>query len=122
MKTQKIIYWIATGLFSLMVLAGVGMYIFDHEKVKVMFTALKYPTYLIYPLAVVKILGIVAIFTKLSPTLKEWAYAGFVFELCLGIGAHVMAKDGEAGGAIAALALVFVSYYFDGKLFGAAKA
>ncbi|OJJ17046.1 hypothetical protein BKI52_30490 [marine bacterium AO1-C] len=121
MKTQKIIYWVVTGLFSAMILMGVSMYIFDHEKVKVMFAAMGYPTYLIYPLALVKVLGLVAIWTKLSPLLKEWAYAGFFFELSLGIGAHVMAKDGGFAPATAILMMVLVSYYLDGKLFGAAR-
>jgi len=121
MKTQKIIYWIVTGLFSAMILMGVGMYIFDHENVKVMFASMKYPTYLIYPLALAKTLGIIAILTKLSPTLKEWAYAGFFFELLLGVGAHIMVKDGGAAPASMVIVLLLISYYLDGKLFGAAK-
>jgi len=121
MNTQKIIYWIVTGLFSAMILMGVSMYIFDHEKVKMMFTAMKYPTYLIYPLALVKTLGIVAILTKRSPTLKEWAYAGFFFELLLGVGAHVMVEDGGFAPALSVVVLLLVSYYLDGQLFGAAK-
>ena len=51
------------------------------------FTQLGYPAYLIYPFATAKLLGLVAIWTKKSETLKEWAYAGFTFDFLLAISA-----------------------------------
>ena len=44
--------------------------------------------------------------------LKEFAYAGFFFELLLAIQAHIMAGDGGFPGPLAALTLVVVSYVF----------
>lgn len=113
---DKLIYNIVTGLFSLLIMMGVGMYIFQHDMVAGMFTDLKYPTYLIYPLALVKTLGIIAIWTNYSKMLKEWAYAGFVFELILGVSAHLAVNDGEFGGAMVALLLVIVSYIYSKRL------
>ena len=55
------------------------MYFTKYEMVKGFFQSLGYPIYLIYPLATAKVLGIIAIITKKSRLLKEWAYAGFFF-------------------------------------------
>lgn len=116
-KRDKIIYWVATGLASLLLIMGVGMYFFNHDEVAKMFTGMGYPEYLIYPLGVAKLLGIIAITTRKSEMLKEWAYAGFVFELLLGVGAHISAGDGEFGGAVAVLILILVSYVFSKRAF-----
>ncbi|TNE51056.1 MAG: DoxX family protein [Deltaproteobacteria bacterium] len=75
------------------------------------FTKLGYPTYIIYPLAVVKILGLIAIWTKKSQRLKEWAYAGFFFDLVLAISAHIAVQDGEFAPAVVALVLLLTSYF-----------
>jgi hypothetical protein len=93
-------------------LFSAGMYIVKHEMVVEMFTALSYPSYIIYPLALAKILGLIAIWTDKSKILKEWAYAGFFFELLLASSAHFNAGDGEALPALIALALMLTSYTF----------
>ena len=85
MKRDKIIYWIATGLLSLMMLFSAGMYFFNHEEVVQVFTTLGYPAYIVYPLALAKVLGLIAILTKKSQVLKEWAYAGFFFDFVLAL-------------------------------------
>ncbi|MBS2213724.1 DoxX family protein [Carboxylicivirga mesophila] len=114
-KRDKIIYWIATGLLTVMMLMSAGMYIFNHEAITEAFITLGYPTYIIYPLAVAKILGLIAILTNASRLLKEWAYAGFFFDFVLAAAAHISVKDGEEMGALIALALLLVSYIFGRK-------
>lgn len=111
MKTTKIINWISTGLLTLMMLMSAGMYIFNHGEMSVSFLALGFPVYVIYPLALAKILGLVAVWSNLSKTLKEWAYAGFFFNFSLAVSAHLMANDGEFAGAAMALVLLFTSYF-----------
>lgn len=115
-KSTIWVYRIVTGLFSLLIGMGAGMYFFDYETVAGMYNKMGFPTFIIYPLAVAKILGLVAIWTNKSKTLKEWAYAGFVFELLLAIGAHLNISDGEHWGAVVALILVSTSYFFNKKL------
>jgi hypothetical protein len=117
MKTNKVIYWIATGLLCLLMLASAGMYIFNHAAVLVIFKTLGFPAYIVYPLAVAKVLGVIAILSKQSKILKEWAYAGFFFDFLLAISAHINAGDGEFPLAVAALVLLLISYYFDKKVF-----
>lgn len=117
-KTNKIIYWVATGLLTVMMLMSAGMYFFNHTVVSETFTKLGFPAYIIYPLAIAKLLGLVAIWTNKIKALKDWAYAGFFFNFILALAAHVMIKDGEHMGAIVALVLLLVSYWYSKKLFG----
>ncbi len=117
MKTNKIIYWLATGLLCLMMLGSAGMYIFNHQEVAGIFTKLGFPTYIVYPLAVAKILGVIAILSKQSKILKEWAYAGFFFDFLLAVSAHINVGDGEYPLTVVALVLLLVSYFFDKKVF-----
>lgn len=119
-KTDKIIYWGSTGLFSALALLSASMYFFNHQFVVEAFTRFGYPTYIIYPLGTAKILGLLAIWTKKSQFLKELAYAGFFFVGILAFFAHVMVGDPFSGyvHAIAFLVFVITSYVYDRKLFG----
>lgn len=114
-KSNKIVYWISTGLLSALMLFSASMYFFNHETVVEAFTKLGFPTYLIYPLATVKVLGILAILTKASDFLKNLAYAGFFFNLILAASAHINAEDGEFPGAVMGLVFLFVSYRYSKK-------
>lgn len=118
MKRDKIIYYIATGLLTLLMSFSAGMYFFNNAAIQGAFTSLGYPTYLIYPLATLKLLGIVAIWTKLSPRLKEWAYVGFFFDFVLAASAHIAVGDGSEGVALFGLVILAVSYIFDKRVFG----
>jgi len=115
-----LIYRITTGLFSLLFIGGATMYFLNYEMVAESFTTLGYPTYIIYPLAVAKLLGLVAIWTNKSETLKEWAYAGFVFDLILAAAAHIAVADGEYAPALVGLVLVLVSYVYHKKVYNTA--
>jgi hypothetical protein len=89
------------------------MYFTQHELVTTFFDELGFPDWIIYPLAVAKILGIIAILTNKIPLLKEWAYAGFFFDAILATVAHVNAGHGWLGMSLFAIVLVMVSRYFD---------
>ena len=112
-----IIYRVVTVLFTLLMLGGVSQYIFAHEMVVGMFEQLKFPAYLIYPMATAKTLGVIAIWANKSKMLKEWAYAGFVFNLLLAISAHINMNDGQFMGATVGLILVIVSYIYNKKVY-----
>jgi DoxX-like protein len=116
MNKNKIIYYVSTGLLSLLILFSAGMYLFNYEVVKEMFASFGYPTYIIYPYAIVKLLGLFAVWNSRFITLKEWAYAGFFFAFILAFFAHYMVGDGEQIGAIIAFILLLVSYYSWKKL------
>lgn len=115
-KRNKIIYLVSTGLITALMLMSAGMYLFNNEMVNETFMKLGYPTYIVYPLAIAKILGLIAIWTKKSNTLKEWAYAGFFFDFILAAMAHIGINDGEHIPAMVAAVLLLVSYIYEGKL------
>lgn len=121
MKRDRLIYWIATGLFSAMMLASATMYLVKNDMITGFFVDLGYPTYLVYPLAAAKILGVVAIVTNINRSLKEWAYAGFFFDFLLAFTAHVYANDDSQMGPVIAAALLFVSYFFWTRIRGSAS-
>ncbi len=110
MNKRKITYYVSTGLLTLMIGGGATMYFANHAMVVEAFTTLGYPTYLIYPLAVAKLLGLVAIWTRKSPLLKDLAYAGLFYDLILAAAAHIAVQDNEYFPAMIGVVLVAVSY------------
>ena len=121
MKKHKIIYWVATGVLCFLFFAGAMMYIFNYERAHGFFISLGFPTWIIYPLAVLKILGVIAILTKRSNFLKELAYAGFLYDSILALVAHIMVSDGEYVPAVVSLILIAISWTFDRKVFSINK-
>ena len=112
MKRDKIIFYVATTLLTAFMLFSVSMYFFKHDMIKEAFISFGYPTYIIYPYAVAKLLGLVAIWLPGYKTLKEWAYAGFLYAFILAFFAHYMIGDGQQGTAVVALIALAVSYVF----------
>ena len=110
MKAARIAHWIFTGLLSALMLMSASMYLFNYDEISLIFTGLGFPLWIIYPLATVKILGVVMILTKFKSWLTEWAYAGILFNALLALGAHLAISDGEQMGAIIALVLMIGSY------------
>ena len=117
MKAVRIGYYVALGLFTALMLFSIFNYVANNETMQGAFTSLGYPTFLIYPLALAKLLGLVAIWTKLSVVLKEWAYAGFFFNIVLAASAHLAAGDGQAAGAFIAMVLLLTAYFLEKKVF-----
>lgn len=114
-KVKKGIYWGSTGLMCLIFLFSATMYLVKTDMVREFFVALNYPTYLIYPLAIAKILGVIAVLSNKSKLLKEWAYAGFFFDAVLAAQAHIDANDGGALMSICVIILTVVSRAFWNK-------
>ncbi|MCR8633891.1 DoxX family protein [Paenibacillus radicis (ex Xue et al. 2023)] len=81
MKKLTIGYWICTIL--MVALMGVGAIpdLLSVPDAVTLFAHLGYPAYLLPFLGVAKILGIIAILVPGFPRIKEWAYAGLVFDL-----------------------------------------
>ncbi|MEM9821656.1 MAG: DoxX family protein [Bacteroidota bacterium] len=113
MKIAKIIYWISTTLMCLIFMFSATMYFTKYEAITVAFTNLGFPTWLVYPLAVAKVLGVVAVLSNRSKLLKEWAYAGFFFDAVMAAAAHYHVGDGELGPSVLAMILTIVSRLFD---------
>ena len=81
MKKIRIFYWIVTGIFLLMMaFSGIASLASPEQSVK-FFNTLNMPSYLISFLSIAKLAGVIAILVPGYPRLKEWAYAGFTFDL-----------------------------------------
>ena len=117
MNINKIIYWVATAIFCGIMLFSATMYFTKYEMIKGFFQSLGYPTYIIYPLAIAKVFGVIAILTKKIKLLKEWAYAGFFFNTSFALVAHVFAKDGGYMMALIAMGMIIISRVFESKVY-----
>ncbi len=117
MKKTRILYWVFTGLFAaLMLFSAIPDVLCVPDAVKFM-TALGYPLYFIPFIGVAKILGVIAILIPGFPRIKEWAYAGLMFDLigafysCLAIGTPVV----QCLPILVFVALGALAYYFYNK-------
>ncbi|QXD26070.1 DoxX family protein [Opitutia bacterium ISCC 51] len=113
MQLPKLIYWFSTVLLSLLLLFSASMYIFNHADVVVAFKQLGYPSHIIYPLALAKILAVIAIVSNKVKFLKKLAYAGVFFNLLLAFMAHLVNGDGAGMLAFLGLFLLGTSFVFD---------
>lgn len=115
--SNKTIYWIFTGLLSTLMLISVSRYLLDLETFRTNFETLGYNGRIVIPLAIAKILGVIAIVSNKIKFLKEWAYAGFLFNFLLAFEAHIALNDEHFFGPIIALILLAGSYVFYRKSF-----
>lgn len=117
MKKTKIAYWTVTILFVLAMLQSGIVQLIPSEGSKELFTLLGYPLYLLTILGVAKLIGAIVLVLEMFKTLKEWAYAGFAFDL---IGASASgAFIGEILVVIVPLvylAVMFLSYFLWKKM------
>jgi uncharacterized membrane protein YphA (DoxX/SURF4 family) len=92
-RTRTIAYWVTTVFvcFPLLV-GGVGDIMLWPQVVEGM-THLGYPQYFCVILGVWKVLGAVALLLPQTPRLKEWAYAGAVFDFTGAAASHLAAGD-----------------------------
>src|SRR5262245_32048948 len=97
MKHSTRRYWMVVGLMAtFMLMASIPDILQTPQAVEV-FTHLGYPTYLLPFIGIAKTLGVVAVLVPGFRRLKEWAYAGLVFDLIGALYSHVAAM-GRAHG------------------------
>ena len=120
MKARSIAYWVTTVLFALAMAGSAFADLVHAPPIVEGFGLLGYPLYLTTLLGIWKVLGIVAVLAPRFPRLKEWAYAGFVFELSGAAYSHVAAGVGSPAAPIALLALGLISWALrpESRVFG----
>lgn len=80
-KRDTLLFWVFTGLFSaVMLMSAIPNILSAPEWVEV-FKQLGYPLYILPFIGLAKLLGVVVLLIPGFPRLKEWAYAGFFFDL-----------------------------------------
>ncbi|HZC43689.1 MAG TPA: DoxX family protein [Acidobacteriaceae bacterium] len=82
MKSKNVAYWITTVLIAFFIGSGGVMQVARvPATVDGFVRILHYPAYFVTILGVWKVLGAIAILVPRFPRLKEWAYAGIIFDL-----------------------------------------
>ncbi len=99
MKKTKIIYWVFTGLFAFLMLGSAIPDIFSAQVAVEGFRQMGMPAYLLPFLGIAKLLGVVAILIPGYPRIKEWAYAGLIFDL-VGATWSIIASGQAVGNSI----------------------
>ena len=88
-RTDKVIYWISTGYVILLMMWSFVMYHIRHEFASAFFEMLGYPTYVVYPLAWLKLTAVIVILTNRYSDLKEWVYAAYFFNVLLATSGYI---------------------------------
>jgi uncharacterized BrkB/YihY/UPF0761 family membrane protein len=112
MKTNKIAYWITTGLISAMMLMSGIMY-FVAPEVKEGMAHFGFPDFFRIELGAAKIIAAIALILPMVPArVKEWAYAGLGIVLISALFTHFQVGDSadKFGGPIFAFILLAASY------------
>ena len=111
-KTIKIWYWIVTMIFvAFMLFSGISE-LMGTKQGNDLLIHLRYPLYINVILGIAKILGAIALTIPGFKTLKEWAYAGFTFDILGASASYALNGDsfGDAFMPLIFLLVMFISY------------
>ncbi|TWF33842.1 DoxX-like protein [Chitinophaga polysaccharea] len=114
MKKDKIIYWIATGILTGVMLWSALNFAFN-ENMKGAFAHLGLPPWFRVELTIAKLLGVMALLLPfVPPRVKEFAYFGFGITLISASVAHLSSGDSVwlEVGHLTFLASLIVSYLY----------
>lgn len=118
MKKERIIFWTSTIIIALFE-GLMPLLTSQTELAKEGIRHLGYPEYFGNALVVFKVLGVLAlVIPRVPKRLKEWAYAGFVFDFLFAVISHA-AVDGldlQTFFPLLVMAILMVSYIYYHKL------
>ena len=109
-KVRVSLYWLSTAVLALLYAGGAVYYLTDADSARKAFTAVGYPGYLVPILGVAKLLGVLAVLSRVSVALSDLAYAGMFFHLLLAVSAHLNFGGSYAPAAVGLVALA-VSFW-----------
>jgi hypothetical protein len=93
MNKARAVYWTITGLMaSFMLMASIPDLLHADQAVAI-FRHLGYPSYLLRFLGTAKCLGVIVVLAPGLSRLKEWAFAGLIFDLLGALYSHVSVGD-----------------------------
>jgi hypothetical protein len=106
-------YWVSTGIFCAALGFGGVAHLMRADAMAQGMEILGYPPYLMTILGTAKVLGVLALLAPGRPLLKEWAYAGFTFNLLGATASHIFVGDPASETVRPALILVLaIASYF----------
>lgn len=112
MNTTKIIYWLATGIFTIQFTATAILNLMHHPEAMTTIRLLGYPDYVAGFIGGAKLLGLAVIFVPALRRWLEWGYAGLVIDAALAF--YSFAASGntkpEMFASLVAITLLFTSF------------
>lgn len=116
-KSKKVIYWIATGFLIFALSWSVITYHLLYEQQSGFFEAFGYPTYLVIPLAWLKVVALVVIVTHRYNDLRDMVYAAYFLNMTVALVGHLILGDIWGHAALGMIALP-VSYLLGNQVRG----
>ena len=113
-RGRRLVGTVSTAIFSLVMTGSALLFLSGAPKAVESLGALGYPAYVAKLLGIAKLCGVAAFWLPAPKGLREWAYAGFVFNL-LGAAASHLASPGPRGHALQPAVLLvplLLSYLF----------
>lgn len=104
MRTRTIAYWITTLIIAAELVSGGVLDLARTGSTVTTLHHLGYPTYLLSILGPLRLLAAAALLAPGLPRLKEWAYAGTLFEL-MGAALSYASVGGSSGNVVTPLIL-----------------
>jgi len=93
-RARLVWYWITTSLVAVEMVTGGIWDLLRTAYVRGLMDNLGYPEYMLTILGTWKMLGAIAILAPRFPRLKEWAYAGMIFDLTGAAASHAVCREG----------------------------
>jgi hypothetical protein len=112
-------YWIPTGLLCAVFVVSILLTVFDQPGSEKEFVVLGFPAFFSLPLAAAKAAGVAAVLIRRYRTLTLFAFAGFLYDMILALGAHIHENDFPSGWiAVAGLVVWVAAFWADQNAFG----
>jgi uncharacterized membrane protein YphA (DoxX/SURF4 family) len=108
-RRRAVAYWVTTALVAAELALGGAWDILRIPYVRAIMDHLGYPSYSLVIIGAWKVLGAVAVLVPRYPRLKEWAYAGAVFNYTGAVASHLTVGDGIATVAYPTIQLALVA-------------
>ena len=114
MKKLKIFYWIFTVLMVATIGVGSVFNALSSPESVEHITGIGYPAYIVPFVGVAKLLGLIAILIPGYPRIKEWAYAGLMYDIVAAFYSHLAFGSPPSmwAGFPVFIFVIFGSYYF----------
>jgi predicted signal transduction protein with EAL and GGDEF domain len=113
----KILYWLSTGIVLFLLSWAAISYHVIHETQAGFFEAFGYPTYLVYPLAWLKIIAVLVIVTHRYNDLRDMVYAAYFLNMTLALVGHIQYGD-FYGHALVGMFVLPISYLLGNQVRG----
>jgi hypothetical protein len=119
-QLQVTVFWLATAYVLFLLGFSFWVYHTKYQMITGVFSTLGYPSYLIYPLAYLKLLAILIIISHRYNDLRDMAYAAYFINMTLALVGHAVYGDAYLHAVLGATC-VMISYLLGNKVRGRPK-